>query len=100
MVAWQVMLAVVCLAIAPTMAQITFSRSWVPQGKRSGSGGSLVNAPGAPDLTIDPCRDVRLTTLTQVASHLVELMDDASEGTQDDALRLKHALVARRQRML
>ncbi|XP_045596871.1 uncharacterized protein [Procambarus clarkii] len=99
MVAWQMMLALVCLAIVPTMAQITFSRSWVPQGKRSGP---LVSPAGAPSLDVDPCRDTRLSTLTDVASHLVELMDDVSDLTQDDAalaLRLKHALLARQRRL-
>ncbi|KAG7157576.1 uncharacterized protein LOC121879950 [Homarus americanus] len=103
MVGWQVMLAVMCLALAPTLAQITFSRSWVPQGKRSGGiTGPLVTPGGGSDLGADPCKDVRLATLTQVASHLADLMDDTFDLPQDDAalaLRLKHGLVARRRRM-
>ncbi|KAG7157577.1 putative adipokinetic hormone corazonin-like 1 [Homarus americanus] len=68
---FEVMLAVMCLALAPTLAQITFSRSWVPQGKRSGGiTGPLVTPGGGSDRGADPCKDVRLATLTQVASHL------------------------------
>ena len=61
------------LALGPAVAQITFSRSWVPQGKRSGP---LVAPGGSTDAT-DSCHDARLAALTQVAAHIYVSIDTA-----------------------
>ncbi|XP_071519893.1 uncharacterized protein [Panulirus ornatus] len=98
MVGWQVMTAVLCLALGPTMAQITFSRSWVPQGKRSGAATIPLASPRA-DPEADICRDVRLNTLAQVASHLADLMDETSDvnpSNMNTDQRLQHSLRQRR----
>ncbi|KAK4315811.1 hypothetical protein Pmani_012968 [Petrolisthes manimaculis] len=102
--AWLVAGAVVCLTLAPTLGQITFSRSWVPQGKRSGGGvsGSGSSSPSSStDLTPDVYREVRLATLNQVAATLAEMMEETvSDLSNDDpSLRLKQAILARRRRM-
>ncbi|XP_027229238.1 uncharacterized protein [Penaeus vannamei] len=97
----QVLLLVVCVAVGPSLAQITFSRSWVPQGKRSGVAGALVSPGGPPDMR-ESCHDARLAALAQVAAHIADLMEESTDLSQDDAalaMRLKHAFEARRRRM-
>ncbi|KAK3887212.1 hypothetical protein Pcinc_008690 [Petrolisthes cinctipes] len=84
--AWLVAGAVVCLTLAPALGQITFSRSWVPQGKRSGGGvsGSGSSSPSSStDLTPDVYRE--------------EMMEETvSDLSNDDpSLRLKQAILAR-----
>ncbi|ROT69296.1 hypothetical protein C7M84_012490 [Penaeus vannamei] len=69
----QVLLLVVCVAVGPSLAQITFSRSWVPQGKRSGGGGP--DGPEGPAHVRD-CRDVTVTALAQVAAHVSDMMEE------------------------
>ncbi|XP_063592630.1 uncharacterized protein LOC134769827 [Penaeus indicus] len=71
----QVLLLVVCVAVGPSLAQITFSRSWVPQGKRSGVAGALM-APEGP-AHVENCRDVTLTALAQVAAHVSDMLEGA-----------------------
>nr|WPR17723.1 adipokinetic hormone/corazonin-like peptide 2 [Penaeus vannamei] len=70
----QVLLLVVCVAVGPSLAQITFSRSWVPQGKRSGVAGALM-APEGP-AHVGDCRDVTVTALAQVAAHVNDMMEE------------------------
>ncbi|XP_042893058.1 uncharacterized protein LOC122267133 [Penaeus japonicus] len=97
----QVLLVVVCVAVGPALAQITFSRSWVPQGKRSGGAAALVPPGGSTDV-MESCHDARLAALAQVAAHIADLMEETTDLSQDDAalaLRLKHAFEARRRRM-
>ncbi|XP_050708979.1 uncharacterized protein LOC126993888 isoform X3 [Eriocheir sinensis] len=91
-----VTLVVSCLLVGSVTPQITFSRSWVPQGKRSSD-------PAEP---ADPCRDAKMATLTTLAGQLVDLINEVGEADHtalpEDAtaaLRLRHTLLQRRRRM-
>ncbi|XP_042892173.1 uncharacterized protein LOC122266467 [Penaeus japonicus] len=65
----QVLLVVACVAVGPALAQITFSRSWVPQGKRSGGAWSP-QPPEGPAPLEETCRDAYVGALMQVAAVL------------------------------
>ncbi|XP_047489058.1 uncharacterized protein LOC125039265 [Penaeus chinensis] len=84
----QVLLLVVCVAVGPSLAQITFSRSWVPQGKRSGVAGALM-APEGPAHLGESCYDVYLETLTLLAAKVDDLMRVTHE-LRDGELRLRN----------
>ncbi|XP_068212758.1 uncharacterized protein [Palaemon carinicauda] len=93
------LLAVACLTLGPAMAQITFSRSWVPQGKRSSSPAGSVLAQGEIG---DSCQEAKLAVLSQVANYVTRLMEETSELPSDEAslaYHLRQAQIARRRRM-
>ncbi|XP_063845145.1 uncharacterized protein LOC135091431 [Scylla paramamosain] len=100
MASWMlVALVVSCVLVGSVTPQITFSRSWVPQGKRSSSPGDIPEP-------LDPCRDARAATLTSLAGHLLDMMNDVAAADHrplpDDgttALRLRNDMLVRRRRV-
>nr|AVA26881.1 adipokinetic hormone/corazonin-related peptide [Carcinus maenas] len=100
MASWlAVALVVSCVLMDSVTPQITFSRSWVPQGKRSSP------PPDIPE-ALDPCKDARVATITSLAGHLLDMMNEAAPADHrplsDDTtpvLRLRNALMDRRRRM-
>ncbi|XP_066944586.1 uncharacterized protein [Macrobrachium rosenbergii] len=109
---WHLVAVALCLTLAPSFAQITFSRSWVPQGKRSSSSPpasaaaapqALPGSPGASSgsdlLVVDACLEARLAALSQVAEHLADLLEETADEDSSHSYRLKQALVARRRKM-
>ncbi|XP_063592519.1 uncharacterized protein LOC134769711 [Penaeus indicus] len=77
----QVLLLVVCVAVDPSLAQITFSRSWVPQGKRSGA----LMAPEGPAHLGESCHGAYVDALIQVAAVANDLARTALEAVTVDA---------------
>nr|QPO25130.1 adipokinetic hormone/corazonin-related peptide [Callinectes toxotes] len=89
-------LMVSCVLVGSVTPQITFSRSWVPQGKRSPSPSDIPEP-------LDACRDARAATLTSLAGHLLDMMNDLAAADHrplpDDgttSLRLRNAMMDRR----
>ncbi|XP_069990527.1 uncharacterized protein [Penaeus vannamei] len=79
----QVLLLVVCVAVGPSLAQITFSRSWVPQGKRSGVAGPLMAA-RVPSGLEESCYDACVDVLTQFDANVHDLLRAAHEINSAD----------------
>ncbi|XP_037791284.1 uncharacterized protein LOC119586606 [Penaeus monodon] len=75
---------VVCVAVGPSLAQITFSRSWVPQGKRSGVAEALM-APEELAHMGESCHGAYVDALNQVASLVNDLTRTAHEAITVDA---------------
>ncbi|CAL4174082.1 unnamed protein product, partial [Meganyctiphanes norvegica] len=70
------LLAVVCLALlAPegALSQVTFSRSWRPQGKRAATAGGATHG-NALQQTMDGCSIERLEIIAQVANAIDVMM--------------------------
>ncbi|KAL7634802.1 UNVERIFIED_CONTAM: hypothetical protein RMT77_015179 [Armadillidium vulgare] len=96
------------LSLPETNGQITFSRSWVPHGKRSfvqdisTEGASETTNPNDNikfrDAISNARRDERLATLIQIASNIADMMEEASQKDNVLALRLRNALLFRSQR--
>ncbi|XP_063592522.1 uncharacterized protein LOC134769713 [Penaeus indicus] len=80
----QVLLLVVCVAVGPSLAQITFSRSWVPQGKRSGA----LMAPEGPAPLGESCHGAYVDALIQVAAVVNNLIRASHEANAVEALLL------------
>ncbi|XP_047489106.1 uncharacterized protein LOC125039311 [Penaeus chinensis] len=81
------LLVVVCVAVGPSLAQITFSRSWVPQGKRSGVAGALMATEGPAHLG-ESCHGAYVDALIQVAAVVNSLIRTAHEANAVDSLLL------------
>ncbi|XP_037791372.1 uncharacterized protein LOC119586714 [Penaeus monodon] len=79
----QLLVLVVCVAVGPSLAQITFSRSWVPQGKRSGVTGALM-APEGPAHLGETCHGAYVDALLQVAALVNNLIRTAQEAITVD----------------
>ncbi|XP_063592523.1 uncharacterized protein LOC134769714 [Penaeus indicus] len=77
----QVLLVVVCVAVGPSLAQITFSRSWVPQGKRSGAPMSS----GTPSDLGESCYDACIDVLTQFDAKISDLIRAVHETSSADS---------------
>nr|ANT96502.1 adipokinetic hormone/corazonin-related peptide precursor [Macrobrachium rosenbergii] len=95
------LLAVACLTLGPAMAQITFSRSWVPQGKRSSGPASPGALLGQSEIG-DTCQEAKMSVLSQVATYVTRLMEETSILPSDEAslaYHLRQAQISRRRRM-
>ncbi|XP_076037688.1 uncharacterized protein LOC143023093 [Oratosquilla oratoria] len=86
-----------CLAL-PALSQVTFSKSWVPQGKRASPPSGMAATLEVPD----SCREAKFAVLTEVSNALMTLIEEVSQEALDEnlpALRLKNAFVSRKRRM-